>query len=208
MILLRIRAHIIKLSFNRPVFLKRKSVQLQFSFLTRMKEGNVLIEGHSLNNLRNPIRNNGDDGLSGCDNPSNGMGCQSLNHSIDRAVKPFQLGSSARFSIFSLQNTDHTFLFNNLTQDGSLPIAMLGGLGGCFAVLAASIICSVYLTWRMQGVIIYSLKKWVWIIILGIIFLLLLCLKSSWPVHVILYGGFLIGYGFLLSFLRIVTLPR
>jgi hypothetical protein len=85
---------------------------------------------------------------------------------------------------------------------------MLGSLGDCFAALAASIIYSLYLTRRMQGVIIYSLEKWVWIIILGIIFLPLLWLQSSWPVHVILYGGFIIGYGFCYSFCESSHRPK
>jgi hypothetical protein len=88
---------------------------------------------------------------------------------------------------------------------GPFLIAKWGSLGGCFAVLAASIIYSVYLTWRMQGVMTYSLKKWALAIALGLIFLPLLWLQSSWSVNIILYGIFVIGYSALLLLLRVVT---
>jgi hypothetical protein len=42
-------------------------------------------------------------------------------------------------------------------------------------------------------------------IILGIIFLPLLWLQSFRPINVTLYVGVIIGYGFLLFFLRIIT---
>jgi O-antigen/teichoic acid export membrane protein len=88
---------------------------------------------------------------------------------------------------------------------GPFLVAKWGSLGGCFAVLLASAIYAGYLTWRMQKVMTYSLRKWVWTIGLGFLFLPLVWLKSSWLINVTLYGGFIIGYGFLLFFLRIVT---
>jgi PST family polysaccharide transporter len=88
---------------------------------------------------------------------------------------------------------------------GSFLIPRWGSLGGCFAVLAASTIYSGYLTWRMQKVMTYSLRNWAWTIGLGLLFLPLVWWKSSWLINVTLYGGFIIGYGFLLFFLRIVT---
>lgn len=88
---------------------------------------------------------------------------------------------------------------------GPLFIARWGGWGGCLAVLAASVVYTGYFTWRMQKVMTYSLRKWAWTIGLGFLFLPLVWLKSSWLINVTLYGGFIIGYGFLLFFLRIVT---
>jgi hypothetical protein len=91
---------------------------------------------------------------------------------------------------------------------GPFLIVRWGSLGGCFAVLAASTIYSVYLTWRMQGVLTYSLKKWALAIALGLIFLPLLWLQSSWSVNIILYGIFVIGYSILLLLLRFITLSE
>jgi O-antigen/teichoic acid export membrane protein len=91
---------------------------------------------------------------------------------------------------------------------GPLLVTKWGSLGGCFAVLLASAIYSGYLTWRMQGVITYSLKKWIWVIALGLLFLPLSWLRSSWSINLILYGIFVMGYSTLLLVLRFITLPE
>jgi len=91
---------------------------------------------------------------------------------------------------------------------GSFLIPRWGSLGGCFAVLAASTIYSGYLTWRMQGIITYSLEKWVLSIALGLLFLPLVWLQSSWMVNCVLYGIFVVGYVTLLLLLRIITLEE
>jgi len=91
---------------------------------------------------------------------------------------------------------------------GPLLVARWGSLGCCFAVLAASTIYSGYLTWKMQRVMRYSLKKWGWIIVLGLLFLPLSWLRSSWSVNIILYGVFVIGYCTLLLLLRCITLSE
>lgn len=88
---------------------------------------------------------------------------------------------------------------------GSFIVSRWGSLGGCFTILFASVISTLYLTWRMQGVIPYSLKKWGWIIALGFVFLPLAWLKSSWTVNIILYGFFVMGYSILLLVLRLIT---
>jgi O-antigen/teichoic acid export membrane protein len=88
---------------------------------------------------------------------------------------------------------------------GPFLIAKWGSLGGCYAVLFASAICAGYLTWRMKRVITYSLRKWAFIIALGFIFLPLLWLQSSWPINVLLYAVFGVGYCALLLLLRIFT---
>jgi O-antigen/teichoic acid export membrane protein len=91
---------------------------------------------------------------------------------------------------------------------GPFLIAKWGSLGGCFAILLASVLSTGYLTWRMQEVITYPLKKWVWVIVLGLLFLPLAWLRSSWSVNLMLYGIFVIGYSTLLLVLRFITLPE
>lgn len=88
---------------------------------------------------------------------------------------------------------------------GPFLVAKWGSLGGCFALFVATIIYSVYLTWRMKEVVAYSLRKWAWIIGLGLIFLPLLWLKSSWIINALLYAVFGAGYSVLLLLLRIIT---
>ncbi len=91
---------------------------------------------------------------------------------------------------------------------GPLLIARWGSWGGCLAVLAASLIFAGYLTWYMKRGINYSLKKWIWAIVLGLPFLSLLVWQSSWLVNVVLYGIFVIGYCTLLILLRFITLSE
>ena len=91
---------------------------------------------------------------------------------------------------------------------GPLLIVKWGSLGGCLAVLGASVIYTGYFTWKMQGVMGYSLKKWASAIALGLPFLSLLWFQSSWSVNVALYGIFVIGYCTLLLLLRFITLSE
>jgi O-antigen/teichoic acid export membrane protein len=88
---------------------------------------------------------------------------------------------------------------------GPFLIARWGSLGGCFAVLLASAIYAGYLTWRMKGVLTYSLRKWASIIALGFIFLPLWWFQSSWLINALLYALFVVGYSIGLLLLRIVT---
>jgi O-antigen/teichoic acid export membrane protein len=88
---------------------------------------------------------------------------------------------------------------------GPFLIAKWGSLGGCFAVLLASAVYAGYLTWRMKGVITYSIRKWASIIALGFIFLPLLWLQSSWLINALLYAVFVAGYCAVLLLLRLVT---
>jgi hypothetical protein len=87
---------------------------------------------------------------------------------------------------------------------GPFLVTKWGSLGGCFAVFLASAIYASYLTWRMKGVITYSLKKWASIIALGFIFLPLLWWQSSWPINALLYVVFVAGYCALLLLLRVI----
>jgi O-antigen/teichoic acid export membrane protein len=91
---------------------------------------------------------------------------------------------------------------------GPFLIAKWGSWGGCLAVLAASVVYTGYFTWRMQEIVTYSLQKWGLTIVLGLPFLLLLVWQSNRLVNGLLYGIFVIGYGGLLFFLRIVTLKE
>jgi hypothetical protein len=84
----------------------------------------------------------------------------------------------------------------------------VGKLGWCLAVLAASLIFAGYLTWRMKGIVTYSLQKWALAIVLGLPFLPLLWLQSSWIINCALYSIFVVGYVSLLLFLRIITLEE
>jgi hypothetical protein len=68
----------------------------------------------------------------------------------------------------------------------------------------ASVIYAGYLTWRMKGVITYSLRKWASIIVLGFIFLPLLWLQSSWRINALLYLVFIGGYFSLLVLFRVI----
>ena len=88
---------------------------------------------------------------------------------------------------------------------GPFLVAKWGSLGGCFAVLLASAIYAGYLTWRLRGMIAYSLRKWASIIGLGFIFLPLLWLESSWLINALLYAVFVVGYSAVLLLLRFVT---
>ena len=88
---------------------------------------------------------------------------------------------------------------------GPLLVARWGSLGGCFAFLGASTFHAGYLTWRMQGVSGYSLKKFGRLIAMGLLFVPLAWLRSSWPVNIILYGIFVTGYCTLLFLLRFIT---
>jgi O-antigen/teichoic acid export membrane protein len=91
---------------------------------------------------------------------------------------------------------------------GPFLVARWGSLGACYAVLLASSIGAGYLTWRMKGIIAYSLRKWALIIALGLVFLPLKWLQSSWSINVMLYGIFLAGFPCLLLLLRFFTLPE
>jgi O-antigen/teichoic acid export membrane protein len=89
---------------------------------------------------------------------------------------------------------------------GPLLIAKWGSWGGCLAVLVASVVYTSYFIWRMQEIVIFSLKKWALVIVLGLPFLPLLWLQSSWIINCALFSIFVVGYVSLLLFLRIITL--
>jgi O-antigen/teichoic acid export membrane protein len=83
-------------------------------------------------------------------------------------------------------------------------VSWRGSLAGCAAVLAASALYAGYFTWRMRGVVAYSLWSWALPILLGGVFLPLAWLRSVWPVNLALFTAFIAGYIGLLLLLRIV----
>jgi len=84
-------------------------------------------------------------------------------------------------------------------------VAALGSLGSCVAVLAASLLYAGYSTWCMRRVVCYSLRGAALAIGLGVLFLPLVWLRSSWAINVSLYGTFILGYSGMLLLLRVVT---
>lgn len=87
-------------------------------------------------------------------------------------------------------------------------VAAWQSLGGCLAVLGASILYAGYFTWRMVRVTRYSLRPWAWAILAGGLCLPLALLRSSGLVNLALYGVCVVGYGGLLFALRVVTLSE
>lgn len=83
-----------------------------------------------------------------------------------------------------------------------------GSLGACLAVLCASVLYGGYFTWRIQRRIPYSLQPWAWAIALGLFFLPLWWLQSSWVINCGLYGLFIVGYVSLLFLLRIIRMEE
>jgi O-antigen/teichoic acid export membrane protein len=93
---------------------------------------------------------------------------------------------------------------------GPLLVAWRGALGGCLAVLAASILYGAYSTWRIRRTLRYSLRPWALTIALAGLFLPLAWLPPLAGVPTLLTGAglyvtFLAGYGGALLLLRIIT---
>jgi O-antigen/teichoic acid export membrane protein len=91
---------------------------------------------------------------------------------------------------------------------GPILVARGGSLAGCVSVLAASALYAGYYTWQMRKELPYSLRAWIWAIVIGGLFVPLIWLRSSWPVNIALYGAFVVGYGSLLLRLRIIRLDE
>jgi hypothetical protein len=128
---------------------------------------------------------------------------------VRAAVHPFftlflGLNQAARWGMGEIFRHGFIIVSVIILVFGPLLIIKWGSWGGCLTVLAASLIFAGYLTWRMQGIVTYSLQKWASAIALGLPFLSLLWWQSSWIVNVGLYSIFLIGYCSLLLFLRII----
>jgi O-antigen/teichoic acid export membrane protein len=85
-------------------------------------------------------------------------------------------------------------------------VTWLGGVGGCLAVLIASVVSGMVATWRMRPVSgACSLRSWAFIIALGGLFLPLVWLRGSLAVNAVLYGLFVAGYATLLLAGRAIT---
>jgi len=83
-----------------------------------------------------------------------------------------------------------------------------GSWGASLAVLGAVVAQAGFFTWRMRKVVGYSLRRWAWVVGLGVIFLPLGFLRSSPAVDAALFGVFVLGYGGLLFSLRLVTVDE
>ena len=83
-----------------------------------------------------------------------------------------------------------------------------GSWGASLAVLGAVVAQAGFFTWRMRKVVGYSLRRWAWVVGLGVIFLPLGLLRSSPAVDAALFGVFVMGYGGLLFSLRLVTVDE
>ena len=90
---------------------------------------------------------------------------------------------------------------------GPLLIHRWASFGGCLAVLAATILSAVFLFYRLQPIMGYSLKQYAWVIGLGGMFAPLCWLRSSWEVNLALFSIFVVAYGGVLLRMRIIT-PR
>lgn len=88
---------------------------------------------------------------------------------------------------------------------GPMFIAHGGSLGACLAVLLAAAFYAVYATWRMRGALEYSLRNWGVTVGLGVAFLPLAALRSSWIVNVALCAVFVLGYLLLLARFHLVS---
>jgi O-antigen/teichoic acid export membrane protein len=84
-------------------------------------------------------------------------------------------------------------------------VTFWGSFGGCLAILTASIFYASYLTWQTRAHLPYSLRRWIFAIGLGALFLPLLWFRSSLPVNVVLFIFFLVGYMVILFLFRIIT---
>jgi O-antigen/teichoic acid export membrane protein len=88
---------------------------------------------------------------------------------------------------------------------GLFLISFWGSFGGCLAFLIGSIFSAGYLTWQTRVHLPYSLRRWIFAIGCGALFLPLLGFRSSLPVNVVLFIFFLIGYMATLFLFRIIT---
>jgi O-antigen/teichoic acid export membrane protein len=84
-------------------------------------------------------------------------------------------------------------------------VAWLGSLGSAITTVATWTFYSVYLTWRMQDVLRYSLRECAVVIGLGMLFVPLAWLRSSWMTDMFIYLAFAVAYLGLLWLLRVVT---
>ena len=88
---------------------------------------------------------------------------------------------------------------------GPLFVHWWGSMGGCLAVLGATILHAVYITWRMRAVTFYQLRDFALVAALGGLLLPLVWLRSSWSLNLALFAGFLLIYGMLLFLLKVIS---
>lgn len=101
--------------------------------------------------------------------------------------------------------TGSTIRLGAFWGSGLFFIYLWGSFGGCLAFLTAHLFFAGYLTWQTRVYFPYSLRKWVFAIGSGALFLPLLGFRSSLPINVALFIFFLIGYTVILFLFRIIT---
>jgi peptidoglycan biosynthesis protein MviN/MurJ (putative lipid II flippase) len=87
---------------------------------------------------------------------------------------------------------------------GPVLLLRLGGVGACFAILAATTGYAIALAWRMRRAVSYSFQRWGMALALGGIFVPLIWLRGAWWINAGLFALFLAIYAGLLMALRLV----
>ncbi len=82
--------------------------------------------------------------------------------------------------------------------------ARYGSAGACLAMLLSVAAYAAYFIWRMRGVRWLSLKGWAMPILLGLLFLPLAWLRSSWQINSALFLLFLVAYVSLLFLTKVI----
>jgi O-antigen/teichoic acid export membrane protein len=126
------------------------------------------------------------------------------------ALLTYSLGSMARLLALTYDRPGALLKAALLHLSGFIGIgaplvAWRGSFAGCVAVLAASALYAGYFTWRMRGVVVYSLWEWAQPVLLGCVFIPLVWMRSTLPVNIGLFAMFVAGYVSLLLLLKIVT---
>lgn len=84
-------------------------------------------------------------------------------------------------------------------------VAWLGGVGSSISMFAAWAVYAALFTWSSRRVLRYSVRGSALVVGLGVLFLPLLLLRSSWLINVCLFGISASGYLSILFVMRVVT---
>jgi O-antigen/teichoic acid export membrane protein len=84
-------------------------------------------------------------------------------------------------------------------------IVWLGGVGSAISMFAAWALYAALFTWRARRVLRYSLQGAARVVGLGVLFLPLLLLRSSWLINLCLFGISAAGYVGILLLMRVMT---
>jgi O-antigen/teichoic acid export membrane protein len=84
-------------------------------------------------------------------------------------------------------------------------VARFGSLGSSFAMFVAWVLYAAWLTWRLRMVLRYSLREFAIVVGVGLLFLPLALLRSSWLVNACLFSLYVVGHLSVLLLTRVVT---